>query len=103
MTRAALVLLALGIGTAVLAGCTVGGLQGPTLATTSPAGVRCAAVAAYTDLGATVAAEVPVLEMQIAYVESLCRIGAKLGAGVATPSERGTRPGRDVKLAVVRW
>jgi sugar phosphate isomerase/epimerase len=46
------------------------------------AGVRCAAVAAYTDLGAAVAAEVPVLEMQIAYVESLCRIGAKLGAGV---------------------
>jgi sugar phosphate isomerase/epimerase len=46
------------------------------------AGVRCAAVAAYTDLGATVAAEVPVLEMQIAYVESLCRTGAKLGARV---------------------
>lgn len=46
------------------------------------AGVRCAVVAAYTDLGAVVAGEVPVLEMQIAYVESLCRIGAKLGAGV---------------------
>jgi sugar phosphate isomerase/epimerase len=46
------------------------------------AGLRCAAVAAYTDLGAPVAAEVPLLEMQIAYVESLCRIGARLGAGV---------------------
>jgi sugar phosphate isomerase/epimerase len=46
------------------------------------AGVRCAAVAAYTDLGASVAAEVPIFEMQIAYVESLCRIGAKLGAGI---------------------
>ncbi len=46
------------------------------------AGVECAAVAAYTDFGAAVAAEVPVLEMQIAYVEALCRIGAKLGAGV---------------------
>jgi sugar phosphate isomerase/epimerase len=46
------------------------------------AGVRCAGVAAYTDLGAAVASEVPFLEMQIAYVESLCRIGAKLGAGV---------------------
>src|SRR5262249_45660416 len=46
------------------------------------AGVRCAVVAAYTDLGATVAGEGPVLEMQIAYVESLCRIGAKLGAKV---------------------
>src|SRR5262245_28195543 len=38
MTRAALVLLALGVGAAVLGACTVGGLQGPTLATTSPAG-----------------------------------------------------------------
>jgi sugar phosphate isomerase/epimerase len=46
------------------------------------AGVRCAAVAAYTDFAAPVAAEVPVLEMQIAYVESLCRIGSRLGAGV---------------------
>lgn len=46
------------------------------------AGVKCAAVAAYTDLGAPVAADVPFLEMQIAYVESLCRIGAPLGAGV---------------------
>jgi sugar phosphate isomerase/epimerase len=45
-------------------------------------GVRCAAVAAYTDFGAAVAAEVPVLEMQIAYVESLCRIGAQLGANL---------------------
>ena len=46
------------------------------------AGVTCPVVAAYTDFGATVAAEVPLLEMQIAYVESLCRIGAKLGATV---------------------
>jgi sugar phosphate isomerase/epimerase len=46
------------------------------------AGVRCAVVAAYTDLGAPVSAEVPFLEMQTAYVESLCRIGARLGAGV---------------------
>jgi sugar phosphate isomerase/epimerase len=43
-------------------------------------GLRCAVVAAYTDLGAAVAAEVPFLEMQIAYVESLCRVGAQLGA-----------------------
>jgi sugar phosphate isomerase/epimerase len=46
------------------------------------ASIRCTAVAAYTDFGATVAAEVPVQEMQIAYVESLCRIGAQLGANV---------------------
>ena len=43
-------------------------------------GVSCSAVAAYTDFGGTVAAEVPFLEMQIAYVESLCRLGNKLGA-----------------------
>src|SRR5262245_6480843 len=45
-------------------------------------GLRCAAVAAYTDFGAAVAAEVPLLEMQIGYVEALCRAGARLGAGV---------------------
>jgi sugar phosphate isomerase/epimerase len=42
--------------------------------------LTCPAVAAYVDLGARVTAEVPLLEMQIAYVESLCRIGAQLGA-----------------------
>jgi dienelactone hydrolase len=36
--RDALVMLALWTGAAVLAGCTVGGLQGPTIATTTPAG-----------------------------------------------------------------
>src|SRR4029079_6950469 len=46
------------------------------------AGVECEVVAAYTDFGAAVAAEVPFLEMQIAYVEALCRVGAKLGATV---------------------
>jgi sugar phosphate isomerase/epimerase len=46
------------------------------------AGVRCAVVAAYTDFGAAVAAEVPLAEMQLAYVESLCRMAARLGAGI---------------------
>jgi sugar phosphate isomerase/epimerase len=46
------------------------------------AGLRCAVVAAYTDLGAAVAAEVPFLEMQLAYLESLCQFGARLGATV---------------------
>src|SRR5215470_6764256 len=46
------------------------------------AGVRCDVIAAYTDLTPPAAAEVPFLEMQIAYVESLCRIGAQLGANV---------------------
>ncbi len=44
------------------------------------AGISCPVVAAYTDFGATAAAEVPIFEMQCAYVESLCRIGAKVGA-----------------------
>ena len=48
----------------------------------SEAGLRCAVVAAYTDLGAPVAAEVPILEMQIAYVDALCRLGARLGAEI---------------------
>ena len=46
-------------------------------------GVRCPIVAAYTDFGAAVAAEVPIQESQVAYVESLCRIGARLGANIA--------------------
>src|SRR5438477_12871174 len=46
------------------------------------AGLRCAGVAAYTDLGAAVAGEVPFLEMQIAYVEALCRLAAQLGSSI---------------------
>jgi sugar phosphate isomerase/epimerase len=42
--------------------------------------VACRAVAAYVDLAPSAAAEVPYLEMQIAYVESLARIAAVLGA-----------------------
>jgi sugar phosphate isomerase/epimerase len=44
--------------------------------------VQCAVVAAYTDLTPAPAAEVPFLEMQISYVESLCRLAAELGATV---------------------
>ena len=46
------------------------------------AGVKCPVVAAYTDISPANAGEVPSIEMQIAYVESLCRIGAQLGANV---------------------
>lgn len=46
------------------------------------AGIRCGAVAGYTDFGARVAAEVPLLEMQIQYVEELCRVAQQLGAGL---------------------
>lgn len=44
--------------------------------------VRCEVVAAYTHLAPGAAAEVPVIEMQIAYVESLARLAAELGATV---------------------
>lgn len=42
--------------------------------------VQCAVIAGYTDLSATAAAEVPYLEMQISYVETLARIASELGA-----------------------
>lgn len=45
-------------------------------------GMKCEVVAAYTDLTSATATEVPFLEMQIAYVESLCAIGVQLGAEV---------------------
>jgi sugar phosphate isomerase/epimerase len=41
--------------------------------------LTCAAIGGYTDLSPTAAAEVPYLEMQIAYVESLARIAQALG------------------------
>ena len=44
--------------------------------------IGCGVVAGYTDLSPAAAAEVPFLEMQIAYVESLARIAADLGASV---------------------
>lgn len=46
------------------------------------AGLRCAVLAAYTDFSGAGAAEVPLLEMQIAYVESLARIAAALGGRI---------------------
>jgi sugar phosphate isomerase/epimerase len=44
--------------------------------------VRCEVVAAYTHLAPGVAAELPVIELQIAYVESLARLAVELGAKV---------------------
>jgi len=46
------------------------------------AGITCSVVAAYNDFGAKSGAEVPLVEMQILYIESLCRIASKLGANV---------------------
>jgi sugar phosphate isomerase/epimerase len=45
-------------------------------------GVRCEVIAGYTDLAPSWATEVPTLEFQIAYVESLARMAATLGASV---------------------
>src|SRR5262249_39776372 len=59
------------------------------------AGVACPVVAAYTDLGASVAAEVPFPEMQLAYVESLCRIGAQLGASLVRVFTAYETPGQN--------
>jgi sugar phosphate isomerase/epimerase len=44
--------------------------------------IDCDVIAGYTDLSPSAAAEVPSLEMQISYVESLAQIAAELGAGV---------------------
>ena len=58
-------------------------------------GIACAVVAGYTDFSGAAAAEVPVLEMQIAYVESLAKIAAALGARfvrVFTAYESDTQP-----------
>lgn len=52
------------------------------LASLAKSGARCEVVAAYTDLAPGRAAEVPAIEMQIAYVENLTRIAATLGAKI---------------------
>lgn len=44
--------------------------------------ITCEVVGGYTDLAPSAAAEVPYLEMQIAYVTSLARMAAELGASV---------------------
>ncbi|MEX0716409.1 MAG: sugar phosphate isomerase/epimerase family protein [Planctomycetaceae bacterium] len=44
--------------------------------------IACAVIGGYTDFRPAAAAEVPYIEMQVAYVESLARIAAELGAGI---------------------
>jgi sugar phosphate isomerase/epimerase len=58
-------------------------------------GVSCPVVAAYTDFAGMSAAEVPATELQLAYVETLCRIGRELGASIVrvfTAYETDTQP-----------
>jgi sugar phosphate isomerase/epimerase len=51
-------------------------------ATLAESRISCAVMAAYTDLSGAGPGEVPHLEMQIAYVESLARIAKQLGAPI---------------------
>ena len=61
-------------------------------------GVRCDVVAGYTHLApSTAAAEVPVIELQIVYVESLARIGAALGARIVRVFTAYETPGQDLQ------
>lgn len=59
------------------------------------AGITCPVIAGYTDFSGTGPPMVPVVEMQIAYVESLARIAAEIGARyvrVFTGYERDNEP-----------
>jgi len=51
-------------------------------ATLSVHNIECGVIAGYTDLSPSAAAEVPYLELQIAYVESLAWLARELGASV---------------------
>ena len=50
--------------------------------TLQSSGVECAAIGGYIDLAGTGAAEVPYLEMQISYCESIARLASQLGGSV---------------------
>ena len=54
--------------------------------------IACGVIGGYTDLSPTAAAEVPYLEMQISYVESLARIASELGAAGSPGISLLTRP-----------
>jgi sugar phosphate isomerase/epimerase len=59
------------------------------------AAIQCPVLAAYTDFGGVAAAEVPYLEMQLAYIESLCRIGRRIGASVVRVFTAYETPGQN--------
>jgi sugar phosphate isomerase/epimerase len=65
----------------------------------SEANVRCAVVGAYTDFATPGAGEVPYGEMQIAYVESLCRVARALGANVVRVFTAYEWPGQNLQAA----
>ncbi len=63
-------------------------------------GVRCDVMAAYTNLSqpSSAGGEVPLIEFQIAYVESLARIAAELGAGIVRIFTSYEVEGQDLQL-----
>ncbi|MBA4187519.1 MAG: sugar phosphate isomerase/epimerase [Planctomycetaceae bacterium] len=65
-------------------------------------GMKCPVIAAYTDLRPAVALEVPFLEMQIAYVESLCRLGSLLGATIVRVFTAYETPGQNPHASWLR-
>lgn len=69
-------------------------------ATLDEAGIRCEVMAAYTNLSqpSSVGGEVPLIEFQIAYVESLARIAAQLGAGIVRIFTSYEVEGQDLQL-----
>src|SRR2546430_13432668 len=61
------------------------------------AGVSCDVIAGYTNFAPGSAGEVPLIEFQIAYVESLARIAAELGASVVRVFTAYESPGLDLQ------
>ena len=61
------------------------------------AGVSCDVIAAYTNFAPGSAAEVPAIEFQIAYVESLARIASELGASVVRVFTAYESSGQDLQ------
>jgi sugar phosphate isomerase/epimerase len=61
--------------------------------------VRCEVVAGYTNLAPGGAAEVPVIEFQIAYVESLARLAVELGGSVVRIFTAYEAEGQDTQAA----
>lgn len=61
--------------------------------------VRCDIMAAYVNLAPGTAAEVPVIEFQIAYVDALARIAKELGAGIVRIFTAYDSPGHDLHAA----
>ena len=74
----------------------------PVRAALREARVNCAIIGAYTALAPAAAAEVPFIEMQIAYVESLARLGAPLGARIIRLFTAYESPQQDLQASWAR-